>query len=46
MITLILNPLNVALIEIPINILQVLSGIFITIPLIAALELVVNNNYK
>ena len=40
------NPLNAAVIEIPINILQVLSGIFIAVPLIAALEPVVKNYYK
>lgn len=41
-----LSPLNAALVEIPINILQVLSGIFIALPLIAALEPVVKNYYK
>ncbi len=41
-----LNPLNAALIEVPFNILQVLSGIFIAIPLIAALEPVAKNYYK
>ena len=41
-----LNPLNAALVEVPINILQVLSGIFIAVPLIAALEPVVKNYYK
>ena len=41
-----LSPLNAALVEIPINILQVLSGIFIAIPLIAALEPVAKNYYK
>ncbi len=41
-----LNPLNVALIEVPINILQVLSGIFIAIPLITALEPVTKLYYK
>ena len=41
-----LNPLNAALVEVPINILQVLSGIFIAIPLIAALEPVAKNYYK
>ncbi|QEE16249.2 ECF transporter S component [Promethearchaeum syntrophicum] len=40
------NPLNAAVIEIPLNILQVLSGIFIAIPLITALEPVVKNYYK
>jgi uncharacterized membrane protein len=40
------SPLNAALIEVPINILQVLSGIFIAIPLIAALEPVAKNYYK
>ncbi|MBA7580755.1 hypothetical protein ES708_22649 [subsurface metagenome] len=40
------NPLNAALVEVPINILQVLSGIFIAIPLIAALEPVAKNYYK
>ncbi len=41
-----LNPLNAALIEVPINILQVLAGIFIAIPLIAALEPVTKNYYN
>ena len=40
------SPLNAALVEIPINILQVLSGILIAIPLIAALEPVAKNYYK
>jgi len=40
------SPLNAALVEIPINILQVLSGIFIAVPLIAALEPVARNYYK
>ncbi|MHA1696472.1 MAG: ECF transporter S component, partial [Candidatus Helarchaeota archaeon] len=40
------SPLNAALVEVPINILQVLSGILIAIPLIAALEPVAKNYYK
>ena len=41
-----LNPLNAALVEVPFNILQVLSGILIALPLIATLEPVVKNYYK
>ncbi len=41
-----LDPLNAALVEVPFNILQVLSGILIAIPLIAALEPVAKNYYK
>ena len=41
-----LSPLNAALVEIPINILQLLSGIFIAIPLITALEPVAKSYYK
>jgi len=40
------NPYNAALIEVPFNILQVLTGIFIAISLIAALEPLVKNYYK
>ena len=41
-----LDPLNAALVEVPFNILQVLTGILIAIPLIAALEPVAKNYYK
>ena len=41
-----LTPLIAALFEVPLNILQVLSGIFIAVPLIAALEPVAKNYYK
>ncbi|MHA1720227.1 MAG: ECF transporter S component [Promethearchaeota archaeon] len=40
------NPYNAALIEVPFNILQVLTGIFIAISLIAALEPLVKNYYR